>query len=86
MEKSDFAEKSVALYTVSMSRNQIVFVIGLLLVFISFSGFPSDWKFYFYIFAGLILMLLAARNYWLRREMIRLREARMKENQEMSHV
>lgn len=69
-----------------MSRNQIVFTIGLLLVLVSFSGFPSDWKFFFYVFAGLILMLLAARNYWLRREMVRLREARIKETQEMTHV
>jgi uncharacterized membrane protein YbhN (UPF0104 family) len=57
-----------------MSRNQIVFILGLLLVLVSFSGFPSRWRFYFTVAVGIILMLLAIRNYWLRREIIRMRE------------
>ena len=73
-----------------MSRNQIVFILGLLLVLVSLSGFPRMWKMYFMIFTGVVLMLLALRNYWLRREVMRMKymseaeQLSVREN--MSHV
>lgn len=56
-----------------MSRNKIIFILGLLLILIPFSGFPSAWKFYFYEASGIILVLLALRNYWLQHEIARRR-------------
>jgi hypothetical protein len=75
-----------------MSRNQIVFVLGVLLVLVSFSGFPREWKMYFTVATGVLLMLLALRNYWLRREIIKMRERALLqedgqvERGDMSHV
>lgn len=47
-----------------MSRESIVFTLGVLLLIIPKLGIPDDWKFYFYIIAGVILVVI---GYSLRR-------------------
>lgn len=42
-----------------MSKNRIVFLIGLLLLLIPFTGFPSVWKSFFHIIFGLVLVGLS---------------------------
>jgi hypothetical protein len=46
-----------------MSKNQIVFITGLLLVAIPLSGFPYTWKMIAYMTLGLLLILMAAVSY-----------------------
>lgn len=40
-----------------MSRESIVFTLGILLLVIPSLGIPENWKFYFYIFAGVVLIV-----------------------------
>ncbi len=54
-----------------MSKNRIVFVIGSILFFIPFLGFPSSWKTFFSIVSGLILISLSLSNSIKRRMTIR---------------
>lgn len=59
-----------ARYTLSMSRESIVFVVGIMLFFTPHIGIPSDWKMYIYMAAGVVLMLVGytlRRREWLRR-------------------
>jgi len=46
------------LYTTTMSKNQIIFIIGVLVALMPLSGFPGISKFYFYESAGILLMAL----------------------------
>ena len=53
-----------------MSRESIVFTIGILLLVIPHLGIPDAWKLYFYIVAGLILVIAGyslRRSAYLRR-------------------
>jgi len=45
-----------------MRKNTFVLIVGLLIFFMPFSGFPSPWKFWFYIIAGLALIISAIRH------------------------
>ena len=47
-----------------MTRETIVFLIGLLVVIVPHLGIPNDWKKYFFIGVGFILMVI---GYSLRR-------------------
>lgn len=48
-----------------MSRESIIFFIGILLIIVQYLGVPEDWKTVFYIAAGVIAMVL---GYSLRRD------------------
>lgn len=54
----------VVRYTTRMSRESIVFTIGLLLLVIPHLGIPDAWKAYFFVVSGLLLVLV---GYSLRR-------------------
>jgi hypothetical protein len=41
-----------------MSRESIVFTIGILLLVIPHLGIPDAWKFYFFIISGFLLVLV----------------------------
>lgn len=59
-----------ARYTLSMSRESIVFVVGIMLFFTPQIGIPNDWKLYIYMTMGVVLMLVGytlRRREWLRR-------------------
>ena len=43
-------------YTLGMSRESIVFTLGILLLVIPNLGIPESWKFYFFIVSGLLLV------------------------------
>ncbi|MCA9365690.1 hypothetical protein KC723_02250 [Candidatus Kaiserbacteria bacterium] len=47
-----------------MSRETLVFLIGLVIVFVPVAGIPEDWKVYILSTAGAILMII---GYFLRR-------------------
>lgn len=47
-----------------MSRESIVFVLGILLLIVPYLGVPTEWKHYFYLGAGILLMII---GYSLRR-------------------
>ncbi len=47
-----------------MSRESIIFTVGLLVVIVPYLGVPEDWKRYFFIVAGALLMIV---GYSLRR-------------------
>ena len=47
-----------------MSRESIVFVLGVLILIIPYLGIPEQWKVYFFVITGIILMLI---GYSLRR-------------------
>lgn len=47
-----------------MSRESIVFLLGFLLIIVPYLGIPEDWKQYFLVGAGVVLMLV---GYMLRR-------------------
>ena len=51
-------------YNKTMSKESIVFTIGLLLLVIPHLGIPEVWKFYFFIIAGALLVIV---GYSLRR-------------------
>jgi hypothetical protein len=40
-----------------MSRESIVFTLGILLLVIPSLGIPENWKFYFFLFAGVVLVV-----------------------------
>ena len=42
-----------------MSKNKIIFIVGLLTIAVQFLGFPSSWDNNFYIVFGLILVVVA---------------------------
>ena len=42
-----------------MSKNKIIFIVGILILLIQFLGFPSSWNNIFYIILGLILVVTA---------------------------
>ena len=54
-------------YTRRVSKNKIIFIVGLLTVFIQFLGFPSSWNSIFYIIFGLILIVIAVVSHTRRR-------------------
>lgn len=45
-----------------MSKNKIVLIIGILLLLIPLTGFPSSWKSFMHIAFGLILIALSFSN------------------------
>ncbi len=47
-----------------MSRESVIFLLGMSMFLMPHLGVPSDWKFYFYTIAGLLCMLC---GYTLRR-------------------
>lgn len=51
-------------YTLGMSKESIVFTLGILLLIIPNLGIPESWKFYFFIVAGVLLVFI---GYGLRR-------------------
>lgn len=53
-----------------MSRESIVFIIGIVLIFTPQIGIPTDWKVYMYMGAGVLLMIIGytlRRREWVRR-------------------
>ena len=59
-----------ARYTLDMSRESIVFLLGILIFFTPYIGVPTDWKFYIYTVSGVCLMVIGytlRRREWLRR-------------------
>lgn len=51
-------------YTGGMSRESIVFTLGILILVIPNLGIPEAWKFYFFVGAGILLVVV---GYSLRR-------------------
>ena len=47
-----------------MSRESIVFILGILVVIVPYLGVPEQWKLYFFVAAGVLLMVI---GYSLRR-------------------
>ena len=47
-----------------MSRESIVFLIGILIIIVPHLGVPDDWKIYFFTAVGILLMII---GYVLRR-------------------
>ncbi len=45
-----------------MSKNRIVFIVGIILVLIQHLGFPSKWKTFFLTISGLVLISLSLSN------------------------
>ena len=56
-----------------MSTNRVIFVIGLLVLAVPFTGFPRSWEEGFLIVAGLALILLSSLNIWQRSILKRLK-------------
>lgn len=44
-----------------MSKESIVFTLGLLLLFVPYLGIPESWKSYFFLVAGVLLVLIGYR-------------------------
>ena len=53
-----------------MSKNKIIFIIGILTVIMQFLGFPSSWNNIFYIIFGLVLIVIAVVSHTMRRSAI----------------
>ncbi len=49
----------------AMSKEVIVFILGIILLIVPLLGVPEDWKVYVYVFAGVILVIV---GYGLRRD------------------
>jgi hypothetical protein len=64
------------MYTLNMSRNKIIFIIGIVVLIMPFLGFPSAWKTIFYIIAGAILVIIAIHGHIRRRSRAPLMESR----------
>ncbi len=47
-----------------MTKESIVFILGILLLIVPHLGVPEEWKFYFFIFTGVVLVVV---GYMLRR-------------------
>ncbi len=55
-----------------MKTNRIIFVIGVLIFLVPFTGFPGSWEDVFLIISGLIIMALSSLNLWQRSILKRL--------------
>ena len=61
---------TVFCYTKLMSKNKIIFIVGLLTIIIQFLGFPSSWNDVFYLILGLILVVVAVISHNIRRKAV----------------
>jgi hypothetical protein len=45
-----------------MSKERIIFILGIVIMFMPFLGFPNSWRSFFFVLIGLSLTLLAYRQ------------------------
>lgn len=56
-----------------MKTNRAIFILGILIFLVPFTGFPRGWEETFLVIAGLILMALSSLNIWQRSILKRLK-------------
>jgi len=51
-----------------MSKNRIIFIVGVIVLLLPISGFPLSWKNFFYVILGLLLIYLSLNSSLKRRK------------------